>query len=166
MIAYTNPWFRVVRKGDFYFVEEPRAENSAAVLPLKNGNVVLLEHRRPAQQDVTLEIPRGYAEAGETPAQCGARELTEETSLAVPPETLIELGRLRPNTAILASRVTIFLARIPYNQQVEVRTDEALSYLELPLADIDTWISAGRIEDAFTLSALALLRAAYRDKQP
>jgi 8-oxo-dGTP pyrophosphatase MutT (NUDIX family) len=50
---------------------------------------VLLGH---ATRSPRWDIPKGLAEAGENFAVAAARELSEETGLAVPPRALVELG--------------------------------------------------------------------------
>jgi 8-oxo-dGTP pyrophosphatase MutT (NUDIX family) len=57
-----------------------------------DGARVLLGH---ATRSPRWDIPKGLAETGETAAQAAARELAEETGLAVEPEALADLGRHR-----------------------------------------------------------------------
>jgi ADP-ribose pyrophosphatase len=53
---------------------------AAVILPiLPNGDIVLIRNRRFAVDEHLLELPAGTLEAGEDPALCAARELTEET---------------------------------------------------------------------------------------
>jgi 8-oxo-dGTP pyrophosphatase MutT (NUDIX family) len=54
-----------------------------------DGNRVLLAH---ATRSPRWDIPKGVAEPGETFAAAAARELLEETGLAVAPEELADLG--------------------------------------------------------------------------
>lgn len=49
---------------------------------------------------------------GETRLQCARRELAEETGYQVAATQLERLGRIRPNSAILASRVDLYLAHM------------------------------------------------------
>ncbi len=57
-----------------------------------DGARLLLGH---ATRSPRWDIPKGLAEPGETAAEAAARELAEETGLAVGPDALAELGRHR-----------------------------------------------------------------------
>ncbi|WP_346799125.1 NUDIX hydrolase [Halomonas sp. Bachu 37] len=159
MIDYTNPWFQVVREGGNYWAEEPAAEHGAAVLPLV-GERVLLERQRPAQKGVTTwEIPRGYAERGEDALACARRELAEETGLHARESHMYSLGWVRPNTAILTSCVTLFIATLPADTPCHARDAEALDFHWLAVKDIPQCLASGRLEDGFTLAGMALFMA-------
>lgn len=54
-----------------------------------DGERILLGH---ATRSPRWDIPKGVAEPGESHAAAAARELLEETGLAVPPSALIALG--------------------------------------------------------------------------
>ncbi len=57
-----------------------------------DGAGLLLGH---ATRSPRWDIPKGLAEAGETPAEAASRELAEETGLVVPAAALEDLGRHR-----------------------------------------------------------------------
>ena len=52
---------------------------AAAVVPLMDDRIILIEQYRAAVGRKTLEIPAGTLEVGESPAVCAQRELLEET---------------------------------------------------------------------------------------
>lgn len=161
MIVYENPWFRVIRDGAMHYVANTASPAGAAILPLQGGDIVLLEMLRAAQGgEATLEIPRGYAEAGETALQCARRELREETGYDLPPGAFRLLGHVRPDTGILTARVAVFEARIDPEARPGPHDDEAHAIRRVRLADLPRLIVAGEVEDGFTLSALALRQAA------
>jgi len=156
MIEYSNPWFRVVRQGHHHWIEEPGAQQGAAILPIIGDQVLLLKRRRMAQRGATTwEIPRGYAEPGESALACARRELAEEVGLHVDEADLVRLGSVRPNTAILASQVCLYLVAQPAGCLLHERDDEALALAWMPVSAIPEWMSAGKLEDSFTLAALA-----------
>lgn len=160
MIVYANPWFRVRKEDGFHFVEETTGTAGAAVLTIVGHDLVLLDMTRVSQGDRTLEIPRGYAQPGESRTQCAARELREETGFAVDPDRLALLGHVRPNTGILRSRIPVYLARLPAGTSQGQRDHEARRLVFIPMAEIAVAIRDGLIEDGFLLSALALFSAA------
>ena len=65
-----------------------RSSTSCGVI-ITDGKRILLGH---ATRSPRWDIPKGMAEAGESFAATAARELREETGLAVAPEALAELG--------------------------------------------------------------------------
>lgn len=160
MIVYENSWFRVVRDGQFHIIEENTGGEGAAVLPLVGEDILLLEMKRPSQgYQRTLEIPRGFGDAGEDALTCARRELREETGYDLPPEAFTLLGHVRPNTGIMASRIAVFVARIDPATAQTKPDREAEGRIMLPLARVAGALSEGLIEDGFTLSALALYQA-------
>ncbi len=163
MILYENNWFRVRREGNYHWLEEPKSTQGAVVLCLRGDTVAVLKMQRPAQfehaKPSTFEIPRGYADSGETAVQCAQSELLEETGLNVD-ETLFEyIGHLRPNTAILSSRISAFFVSIPADTPVAPHSNEAQEVLFVPLRQLWTDIASGQIEDGFTLATITLAKA-------
>ncbi len=153
---YENPWFKVVRDGRFHYVVENRADNGAAVLALVDGSeFLLLRVKRAAHADIQREIPRGYGEPGETSRACARRELAEETGYLVDESQLTLLGRLKPNSAILASTIDLYLAQVNSGDLTEQRDDEAVAVERVSLADMRSLLRVGEIQDSFTLAALA-----------
>lgn len=153
---YENPWFKVVRDGRFHYVVENKADNGAAVLALVDGaEFLLLRVKRAAHADIQREIPRGYGEAGETSLACARRELAEETGYLVDESQLSLLGRLKPNSAILASTIDLYLAQVNSGDLTEQRDDEAVAVERVSLADMRSLLRVGEIQDSFTLAALA-----------
>ena len=84
--------------------------SGVAVVPVRNGSILLLRiHRHPVAQPV-WEIPRGFIDQGEDPAQAAVRELTEESGLICPSEGLISLGTFFPDPGVIRARVALFAA--------------------------------------------------------
>lgn len=162
-IEYANAWFSVVRKGHYHWIEEAGAPRGAAVLPVVGDQILLLSQKRPAQKgEITQEIPRGYANPGEHSAACASRELQEETGLTVRPEQLTHLGRVRPNSALISGSVQLYLATLPAGATFTQRDSEALALDWLPVAQLGEWLASGRLEDSFTLAAMAFYMAAHQ----
>ncbi len=155
-IQYENPWFKVVREGRFHYVVEDRADNGAAVLALLDDKeFLLLRLKRAAHAGIQREIPRGYGEPGETSLACARRELAEETGYLIEESQLSLLGRLKPNSAILASTIDLYLAQVNSSDLTEQRDDEAEAVEHISVADMRQLLRDGGIQDGFTLAALA-----------
>lgn len=160
MIVYENPWFQVVKEGDFHIIEENTTGEGAVVLPFVGADLLLLEMRRPSQNmELTLEIPRGFGGAGEDAVTCARRELREETGYDLPLEAFQPIGHVRANTGILRSRVAVFAVQIDADMARVPPDDEAEGMRLVPLSDLPALIADGQIEDGFTLSALMFYQA-------
>ena len=81
-----------------------------AVVPVRDGSLLLLEnYRHPVSQRV-WELPRGFIDGGEDPAEAAVRELAEESGLSVTSEGLIALGTFFPDPGVIRARVALFAA--------------------------------------------------------
>lgn len=90
----------------FFVIENPDWVNVIALT--KERQVLLIEQYRHGTEEVTIEIPGGMVDKGEDPGTAALRELVEETGYT--PNTLIALGRSRPNPAIQNNWLYHFLA--------------------------------------------------------
>ena len=73
------------------------------------GNVLLIKQYRHGLGDISVEIPAGGMDPGETdPVEAARRELLEEAGCA---GTLSLVGESRPNSASHANRTHVILAR-------------------------------------------------------
>jgi ADP-ribose pyrophosphatase len=159
MIVYENPWFKVIKQDGYHFIDELNSQTGAAVLALRGDSFVMLEMHRLAQDNQkTLEIPRGYADDGETSRQCAARELGEETGYQLNESQFQLLGYIRPNTALLKTRVALYFVDIPEDTQLSHRDNEATNVCLIDASQIGQYLNAGAIEDSFTLAALCYLK--------
>jgi ADP-ribose pyrophosphatase len=112
--VFATPYFTLVGKGlagddrgdPFYSLE--MADYVVVVAATPNGDLVLVRQFRPAVEALTIELPAGHVEAGQTPEEAARRELLEETGFAAGRVTL--LGRLRPDTGRLANHMWVFVA--------------------------------------------------------
>ncbi len=139
---------------DFYCIEAPDWIN---VIPLtRDGDVVMIEQYRHGTNEVTLEVPGGMVDQGESPQITAARELREETGYK--PEALKLLGRSRPNPAIQNNWLHIFVATdcVAY-EQPQFDSSEHIAVRLVPLADIRSLIADGTIDHSLVIVAFHLL---------
>lgn len=158
VVEYQNPWFRVLRDGRFYFVDEPKARNAAVVFVEFEGQLVLIEQYRVAAGCTLLATPRGYGEAHETSVACAAREAFEETGYRVPEEALQFLGQVRPNSAILTSLVDVYFGRATEKVGQFTDTDEVSTVKLLTYEEFEARIAEGGVTDGITLAGYLLCR--------
>lgn len=145
---------------DFYVLESSDWIN---IIPLTAaGEVVMIEQYRHGSEEVTLEIPGGMVDAGESPLAAAAREMLEETGYAATRE-VVSLGKVRPNPAIHNNWIHTFLARdVSLRQKPVIESTEHTVVRLVPLADIPRLIADGSINHALVVVGfhwLALHRA-------
>jgi 8-oxo-dGTP pyrophosphatase MutT (NUDIX family) len=141
------------RAHDFYVIEAPDWIN---VVPLTTtGEVVLIEQYRHGSEELSLEIPGGMLDGGESPREAAARELTEETGYAA--RELIFLGKTRPNPAIQDNWIHTFLARdCEYRHEPVCEGTEHTVVRLRALDDIPRLIAEGAITHALVVTGFHL----------
>lgn len=134
---------------DFYCIE---AADWINIIPLtERDEVVMIEQYRHGTNEVTLEIPGGMVDAGESAREASARELLEETGYRAG-EVLL-LGRTRPNPAIQNNWLYSFLARnVRFEREPVFDSTEWTVVRLIPLADIPALIAQGAITHALVVA--------------
>ncbi|MFT3981458.1 MAG: NUDIX hydrolase [Ferruginibacter sp.] len=102
--GYETPSGKIV---DPYFVVELPVSVCAVAITEKNEVVMVEQYRHPIGETI-LEIPGGFIDAHEKPAEAIARELLEETGYSF--EEYIELGKTAANPGVLNNYTYLFLA--------------------------------------------------------
>lgn len=127
------------------------------VIPVTDNNeIYLVRQFRYPFKEVTVEIPAGKLDAGEDHAECGRRELLEETGLNC--SEYVYLGKLYPVPAYDTEIIHIYLARgLSFDKQ-NLDEDEFLDVEKVPLAKAVEMVMDGEILDAKT--QIAILKAA------
>jgi 8-oxo-dGTP pyrophosphatase MutT (NUDIX family) len=141
---------RTHREHDFYVLDSPDWVN---VIPITEENdIILIRQYRHGIREVTLEIPGGIVEPGDSPLETARRELIEETGYRA--SQMIPLGLVHPNPAILNNRCHTFLALhlspTGHQQQDE---KEDIEVVITPVREVPRLIREGRISHALIISA-------------
>lgn len=118
--------------------------------------VVLIRQFRHGTRAVTLEIPGGIIEPGESFLDAGRRELREETGYTA--ERWLDLGWVEPNPAIQDNRCGTVLA-LDARRTAETDFDpgELIAVERAPLAEIAGLITRGEIRHTLVISGFFLL---------
>jgi ADP-ribose pyrophosphatase len=113
-ITTVSPWMQIIeREVEFASGDEPhlyhavaQADYIAIVARTPEGRIPIVRQYRPAVERFTWELPAGMVDEGETPEDCCARELQEETGFAA--RKVHALGTYAPCTARLSNRIHSF----------------------------------------------------------
>jgi 8-oxo-dGTP pyrophosphatase MutT (NUDIX family) len=136
------------RAHDFYIIE---ATDWINIIPLtSDGQVVLIEQYRHGTGEISLEIPGGMVDPGESPASAATRELLEETGYEA--SEVVFLGKTRPNPAIQDNWIHTFLAR-GVERRGEPKNDgtEQTIVRLVPLERISALIAGGEIDHSLVV---------------
>lgn len=136
----------------FFVVENPDWVNIIALT--EKGDVILIEQYRHGSEEVTLEIPGGMVDEGESHTVTAARELLEETGYA--PKEMIPIGKSRPNPAIQNNWIYHYLA-LDCEQKEKTNFDEheSIGMKLIPLAKIPELIANGEITHSLVIAAFS-----------
>lgn len=124
--------------------------SGVAVLPVSEGRILLLRHFRHPTRQWHWEIPRGAIEAGATPEQTIATELSEEAQATV--VDVRPLGAMYGATSMLGLKVLLYAAEL--RSYGEPARGEGVTGVRLvEVAEFEAMVRRSEITDAFTLGA-------------
>lgn len=135
---------------DFYIIE---SRNWINVIPLTaDHQVVMIRQYRHGSREVTLEIPGGLIDPGDTPEKAAARELLEETGYGA--EEYVQIGVVNPNPALFNNRCYTFIARNAQKIRAPMPDQtEDIEVVLMPISDIQELISRGEVDHAMVIAA-------------
>jgi 8-oxo-dGTP pyrophosphatase MutT (NUDIX family) len=135
----------------FFRIESPAWVNVVALTA--DEELVMVRQYRQGSREITLEIPGGLVDPGESPEQAARRELLEETGYGA--DRLESLGSINPNPALFGNRCHIQLALgcEPVAEIQNSETEETIVEL-LPLDRMQATVRAGGIDHALVVAAL------------
>jgi ADP-ribose pyrophosphatase len=128
------------------------APGAAVVAIDSEGLILLVRQNRPAVGAAVLELPAGLVDPGESPEECAARELAEETDFAA--------GRLEPLLRFYSSPgfctelLHIFVATDLRAAPSLRDEEEDMEVVRLPLDKSIEQVLHGEISDAKTVAGL------------
>ena len=147
---------RTGRERDFHVIH--MVDWLMAVPLTVTGELVMVRQYRHGSRLSSLEVPGGlHDEAGDRPEQGAVRELAEETGYGNEGGEALFLGELRPQPALLANRVWIYLVKEvrPVGRQKQ-DAGEDIEVVLLEPREIAARIASGEINNAMTVAALSL----------
>lgn len=149
----TNP--RTNAEFDVFVLDCPDWVNVIALTP--DDEVVLVRQYRHGVEKVTLEIPGGMVDEGETPEEAGIRELLEETGFK--PKEVVNLGFVEAQPAFQGNRCHTFLLK-DCERAADPDPDggEDLEVVLAPLPEMEAMMADGRIAHGLVVAAFMRLK--------
>ncbi|MBR3283535.1 MAG: NUDIX hydrolase [Ruminococcus sp.] len=127
------------------------------VIPVtENNEIYMVKQFRYPFRTVTTEVPAGKLEKGEDHAECGRRELLEETGCVC--SEYICLGEMYPTPAYNTEITYMYMARGLEFRKQDLDEDEFLDVVTVPLAKAVEMVMNGEIKDGKT--QIVILKAA------
>ncbi|MEL6328785.1 MAG: NUDIX hydrolase [Planctomycetota bacterium] len=151
------------RSGDFVIIDCPDWVNIAAFTAESDPRLVMVEQYRYGTREVTLELPGGVIDAGETALTAGPRELLEETGYSGREPRPV--GTVDANPAIMSNRShAVLIEGCEKVREPQPDAHEALRVRLVGLAEVAGLVRNGKITHPIVLSAL--LRLAVDERIP
>jgi 8-oxo-dGTP pyrophosphatase MutT (NUDIX family) len=143
------------KRGDFYIIDSKDWVNVVAITV--EGELVLIRQYRHGSDELTLEIPGGILDEGESPIDAARRELLEETGYEA--QELQVIGRVRPNPAFLTNwAYTVLATGVRITSEVAFDEHEEIDVEVVPLKQLDDLLRSGAITHALVIDALMWFR--------
>lgn len=149
---YENSYFNV--KVDRNILSLENKLGGSAILPVTpNGKILLLNIYRPAIGAYSLEIPRGFGEAGEAPLETARREIMEEISGRC--ERIEPLGTMYVDSGLMNSVIHLFIGLETTRVIEKVQSEEGIKEIQMfSYGEVREMALNGKINDSFTLAAI------------
>ena len=127
-----------------------RHPGAVMIIPLlSDGRVVLERQFRYPLRRTAIEFPAGKIDAGESPLQCGQRELLEETGYRAAKWSY--LGGLHNAIAYSDEKIEMFLAEQLVHQGAALDAGETLEVFSEPWQQLLQWVREGTVTDVKTM---------------
>ncbi|MEL1135207.1 NUDIX hydrolase [Desulfitobacterium sp. THU1] len=134
--------------------EVVRHPGAVGILPFKGEELLLVRQYRYPIEQVTLEIPAGKLDPGETPLDCAERELREETGFR---GTLEHMVSIYTTPGFTDEIIHLYKANDLIWDPLQADEDEFLNVVSIPWTEAQKMVLAGEFKDAKTMLAILML---------
>jgi ADP-ribose pyrophosphatase len=148
--------------GEVVAREYIRHSGGVGIVPVVNGNVILIEQFRISIERKLIELPAGRLEPHEEPMNCAARELEEEIGYRA--NKLIPIASYFASVGNSNERMYLFLALDLERKKLHLEADERIREVVMPLAMVKRKLANQEFEDSKTIIGLREALA-YLEKQ-
>lgn len=138
--------------GEVALREYIKHSGGVGIVPVVDGNIILIDQFRISIERKLLELPAGRLEPNEEPMSCAARELEEEIGY--------KAGKLIPLASYFASvgnsneRMHLFLALDLEKTERHLEADERIREVVLSLEQVKEKLANQEFEDSKTIIGL------------
>lgn len=138
--------------GEIAVREYIRHSGGVGIVPVMDGNVILIRQFRISIERELIELPAGRLELNEDPISCAARELEEEIGYRA--------GKLIPLTSYFASvgnsneRMYLFLALDLAKTELRLEDDERIREVVMSFDAVKEKLTNQEFEDSKTIIGL------------
>ncbi|WKZ48078.1 MAG: NUDIX hydrolase [Anaerolineales bacterium] len=129
-----------------------RHSGGVAVVPVIDGNVVLIRQFRISIERELIELPAGRLELNEDPMSCAARELEEEVGYRS--KKLIPIASYFASVGNSNERMYLFLALGLEKTKRRLEDDERIREIIIPIETVRAKLANQEFEDSKTLIGL------------
>ena len=133
-------------------VDEDEHAPGVVVLPLHQGQVLLIRHFRHEKRGWQLEIPQGFGMPGLSSEESIRIELKEEIDATI--SRLVPLGQVHLDTHSGANRVEVFFTEIDSYGEVDLQ-EGITELLPTPVSELERMIRENEIDNVFLLVTYA-----------
>lgn len=123
----------------------------------ENNNLFFVRQFRYPYKEITLELPAGKLEKGETVLENGKRELKEETGCEG--YSFMTLGAMYPSTGYTDEIIHLFACRVKSVGEQQLDEDEFLNVEKIPLNKAVEMVLNNQLPDAKTQITILKLDA-------
>lgn len=145
-----------LQNGKYSNKEIVKHPGGVAIVAFKDKDTILMveQFRKPLERFL-LELPAGKLEKGEDTAECGRRELEEETGYKA--KNFKYLGKIATSPGFCNEYIYLYKAKDLYEGKINLDDDEFINVKYVKIKDIRNMIIKGEIIDAKTISAFMYL---------
>jgi ADP-ribose pyrophosphatase len=129
-----------------------RHSGGVGIVPVVDGNVILIRQFRISIERELIELPAGRLEPNENPMECAARELEEEIGYRA--GKLIRLSSYFASVGNSNERMYLFLALDLQKTERHLEDDERIREIVMPLKTAKEKLAQQEFEDSKTIIGL------------
>ena len=138
--------------GDVTVREYIRHAGGVGIVPVVDGNIVLIRQFRISIERELIELPAGRLEPNENPMECAARELEEEIGYRA--KKLIQIASYFASVGNSNERMYLFLALDLEKAELHLEADERIREVVMSLETVKEKLTKQEFEDSKTIIGL------------